>query len=537
MKALCVSGMPNPTPPTPPGTLSRRDEAHALAKRALTLRMSSHVCWHVYGLLYRADRNYAEAIKCYKRALKLEPSLNAGEGQILRDLSHLQIQERDVEGFVESRSALLAARPGQRYNWLPLAVGHHLTGVMMMGGGRGSGAGSSPSPSPASPSSSRPPSAAAAAADPSASTSTSGSNAESFLLAVSILDQYDSMASAEERDLPKRGTPEEFERSEIALYGAEVALEGGDAAGALARVEACLLALEDPREAKKLPWPPISPQSSAAAADAVAKPNVGAAPPARDLRYGVFDFFALFRVSSFSFAGAARELSERASPKGKTRKGKKSPLPRSPPPPPPPPPPTTTQTHLTGAPASSEPAASRPWARRAPRTPSAPGGSSSTATPTTPGATTACAGPWGSRSSGGDPSLPNRLPPCARCTTSSGRTTRGRRWSRRRSSTSRRASASSRPPTPSPAGSSPGALLLFSLIWSLSTPTRPRRRPSARSLKDTKRRWTRRANSRRRSGRRKRRQQQQQTATTSKSRHSLLPTLPLPLPRPRRPRS
>lgn len=300
MKALCVSGMPNPTPPTPPGTLSRRDEAHALAKRALTLRMSSHVCWHVYGLLYRADRNYAEAIKCYKRALKLEPSLNAGEGQILRDLSHLQIQERDVEGFVESRSALLAARPGQRYNWLPLAVGHHLTGVMMMGGGRGSGAGSSPSPSPASPSSSRPPSAAAAAADPSASTSTSGSNAESFLLAVSILDQYDSMASAEERDLPKRGTPEEFERSEIALYGAEVALEGGDAAGALARVEACLLALEDPREAKKLPWPPISPQSSAAAADAVAKPNVGAAPPARDLRYGVFDFFALFRVSSFS---------------------------------------------------------------------------------------------------------------------------------------------------------------------------------------------------------------------------------------------
>ena len=334
MKALCVSGMPNPTPPTPPGTLSRRDEAHALAKRALTLRMSSHVCWHVYGLLYRADRNYAEAIKCYKRALKLEPSLNAGEGQILRDLSHLQIQERDVEGFVESRSALLAARPGQRYNWLPLAVGHHLTGVMMMGGGRGSGAGSSPSPSPASPSSSRPPSAAAAAADPSASTSTSGSNAESFLLAVSILDQYDSMASAEERDLPKRGTPEEFERSEIALYGAEVALEGGDAAGALARVEACLLALEDPREAKKLPWPPISPQSSAAAADAVAKPNVGAAPPARDLRYGVFDFFALFRVSSFCFAGAARELSERASPKGKTRKGKKSPLPRSPPPPP-----------------------------------------------------------------------------------------------------------------------------------------------------------------------------------------------------------
>ena len=91
------------------------------------------------------------------------------------------------------------------------------------------------------------------------------------------------MASAE-GDLPDPGTAEEFERSEIALYGAEVALEGGDAAGALARVEACLLALEDPRGAKALPWPPITKSSSAAAADAVAKPNIGAAPPARDLR-------------------------------------------------------------------------------------------------------------------------------------------------------------------------------------------------------------------------------------------------------------
>ena len=142
MKALCVSGMPNPTGPTPQGTPpppSRRDEAHALAKKALTLRVSSHVCWHVYGLLHRADRNYPEAIKCYKRALKLEPlSLkNGGDGQILRDLSHLQIQERDVEGFVESRSALLAARPGQRHNWLPLAVGHHLTGVLAAAAGGG----------------------------------------------------------------------------------------------------------------------------------------------------------------------------------------------------------------------------------------------------------------------------------------------------------------------------------------------------------------------------------------------------------------
>ena len=295
MKALCVSGMPNTA-----ANSNRSEEAHALAKKALTLRMTSHVCWHVYGLLHRADRNYAEAIKCYKRALKLEPNLtnSGGDGQILRDLSHLQIQERDVEGFVESRAALLAARPGPRYNWLPLAVGHHLTGVAMMeegNGGNGGGANSSSSSSSSS-------SAAGGATDAAATSSSSSSlppllnsSSEPFLLAVSILDQYDSMASAHAYNLPDAGSPEEFERSEIALYGAEVALEGGDAAGALARVEACLLALEDPKKAAKLPWPPIViAQSSAAAADAVAKPNIGAAPPARDLRCVRVFFFEFF---------------------------------------------------------------------------------------------------------------------------------------------------------------------------------------------------------------------------------------------------
>ena len=38
-------------------------------------------------LLYRADQNYDEAIKCYKNALRIERD----NYQILRDLSHLQV--------------------------------------------------------------------------------------------------------------------------------------------------------------------------------------------------------------------------------------------------------------------------------------------------------------------------------------------------------------------------------------------------------------------------------------------------------------
>lgn len=51
--------------------------------------------WHVYGLLQRSDKIYDEAIKCYRNALKLDKD----NLQILRDLSLLQIQMRDLEGY------------------------------------------------------------------------------------------------------------------------------------------------------------------------------------------------------------------------------------------------------------------------------------------------------------------------------------------------------------------------------------------------------------------------------------------------------
>ena len=38
-------------------------------------------------LLYRSDRNYDEAIKCYKNALRIDKE----NGQILRDLAQLQV--------------------------------------------------------------------------------------------------------------------------------------------------------------------------------------------------------------------------------------------------------------------------------------------------------------------------------------------------------------------------------------------------------------------------------------------------------------
>jgi tetratricopeptide (TPR) repeat protein len=51
-------------------SLKRKEEAHALIKKGLAMNIKSHVCWHVYGLLYRSETKYDDAIKCYQNALK-----------------------------------------------------------------------------------------------------------------------------------------------------------------------------------------------------------------------------------------------------------------------------------------------------------------------------------------------------------------------------------------------------------------------------------------------------------------------------------
>ncbi|QKX55786.1 uncharacterized protein TRUGW13939_02884 [Talaromyces rugulosus] len=104
--------------------LGQLEEAFVLARTALKNDMKSHVCWHVFGLLYRAEKNYEEAIKAYKFALRLEPDSQP----IQRDLALLQMQMRDYQGYIQSRSSMLQSRPSLRQNWTALAIAHHLAG-------------------------------------------------------------------------------------------------------------------------------------------------------------------------------------------------------------------------------------------------------------------------------------------------------------------------------------------------------------------------------------------------------------------------
>ena len=102
--------------------LDRKEEGYELAKRGLRNNLRSHVCWHVFGLMHRSDRNYPEAIKSYLQALRIDKE----NMNILRDLSLLQIQMRELSGFLETRRKMLELKSTQRNNWIGFALAHHM---------------------------------------------------------------------------------------------------------------------------------------------------------------------------------------------------------------------------------------------------------------------------------------------------------------------------------------------------------------------------------------------------------------------------
>ncbi|XP_060532517.1 N-alpha-acetyltransferase 15, NatA auxiliary subunit [Cylas formicarius] len=163
--------------------LGRKDEAYEYVRRGLRNDLKSHVCWHVYGLLQRSDKKYDEAIKCYRNALKWEKD----NIQILRDLSLLQIQMRDLEGYRDTRYQLLMLRPTQRTSWIGYAMSFHLL--------------------------------------------------EDYKNALSILETFLDRQQVEGLDVTKKVNNIDYEHSELLLYQNLVIQESGDLAGALRHLE------------------------------------------------------------------------------------------------------------------------------------------------------------------------------------------------------------------------------------------------------------------------------------------------------------
>ena len=121
--------------------MGRREEGIDLVKKGVRFDLTSHICWHVFGLIQKGEKNYEEALKSYTQALRFDrvraldtihakmfSHLPQENLNILRDAAQLQTQLRIFDGLVDTRSTLLRLRPNVRQHWVGLAVAHHLNG-------------------------------------------------------------------------------------------------------------------------------------------------------------------------------------------------------------------------------------------------------------------------------------------------------------------------------------------------------------------------------------------------------------------------
>lgn len=105
-------------------SMERKEEGYELLEKAVALNSKSTIVWHSFGMCYRADKNYSEAMKAFKQAHQVDPQ----NSNVLRDLSSVCVQIRDWEQFVETRQKMVTLKAGVRANWIALSCGHRMLG-------------------------------------------------------------------------------------------------------------------------------------------------------------------------------------------------------------------------------------------------------------------------------------------------------------------------------------------------------------------------------------------------------------------------
>ena len=52
--------------------MDRREEGLELVKKGIRLDLTSHIVWHVYGLIQKGMKDYEGALKSYTQALRFD---------------------------------------------------------------------------------------------------------------------------------------------------------------------------------------------------------------------------------------------------------------------------------------------------------------------------------------------------------------------------------------------------------------------------------------------------------------------------------
>lgn len=52
--------------------LGKREEGLELVRKGIRFDLTSHIVWHVFGLIQKGEKNYEEALKSYTQALRFD---------------------------------------------------------------------------------------------------------------------------------------------------------------------------------------------------------------------------------------------------------------------------------------------------------------------------------------------------------------------------------------------------------------------------------------------------------------------------------
>lgn len=115
IQALCKAQFP-----------STQKESLEVARHATRCNLRSFLCWHALAICQRKNRNFAEALKAYSQAVRIEPR----SAMMLREIALMSVMLRHYEPVIELRLNFLRLQPHQRSSWTQLAVSHHLSGSL-----------------------------------------------------------------------------------------------------------------------------------------------------------------------------------------------------------------------------------------------------------------------------------------------------------------------------------------------------------------------------------------------------------------------
>ncbi|WWD02421.1 hypothetical protein V865_000460 [Kwoniella europaea PYCC6329] len=122
LKALTLhSSLPEPLTVS---AVPKKEEAEAMARLAIKKDITSHITWHVLGILAKSRKDWDEASRAFAMARKQDPD----NIPLIRDSIALLTHTRQYPAALAARHHYLLLRPQIRSSWLALVIAHQLNG-------------------------------------------------------------------------------------------------------------------------------------------------------------------------------------------------------------------------------------------------------------------------------------------------------------------------------------------------------------------------------------------------------------------------